>query len=267
MTFKCLLPIICLSHLVTGHLVLLRMDGETNGQVGVGMGVVPTTPRSGSQPIPFQLDSAVFTQAELTSGRGPPCGRTVAGGALDLPSELKKAENRGLPDVGRSGLIRIVGHQVNADGGGGYSCAVDPTASGTSFTRSEMIVNVPGRNGQSNAQATNFPIVTQIPPGMQCSGGNDGKTCVVRCLNTARNGPFGGCMAFTQNTNSSDPNTNRSASTPNQRTPDKVKLTSTIPRERSKRSLEYSLTKKSDTFSPTELMEEISSSTVGARRL
>ncbi|EGG08588.1 uncharacterized protein MELLADRAFT_123372 [Melampsora larici-populina 98AG31] len=265
MALKCLLPLICISHLVTGHLVLIRMDGETNGNVGVGMGVVPTTPRTGSQPVPFQLDSAVFSQAELSAGTGPPCGRTVAGGTLDLPSELQKAERKGLPDVGRSGLIRMVGHQVNADGGGGYLCAVDPTASGTSFTRAEMIVNVPGRNGQSNAQATNFPIVTQIPPGMQCTGGTDGKTCVVRCLNTARNGPFGGCMAFTQNSNSGQTQ-NRSASTPNQRTPDKVQLTSTIPRHKSKRIPHFRLIKRSDTFGPTELMEEISSSTVGARR-
>lgn len=108
------------------HLVLLRMDGETNGKTGVGMGVEPTASRVGSQyvpalilrheflhqglskkplaeidnylyfksrPVPFQLDSAVFSQAELNAGTGPACGRTVAGGALDLKSQIVSGQH------------------------------------------------------------------------------------------------------------------------------------------------------------------------------
>lgn len=109
---------------------------------------------------------------------------------------------------------------ISFTGGGPYSCAVDYSANGQNFEPVEMLVNLPGQNGRSDARAVDLPIEVKMPAGAKCKGGADGQTCIVRCLNVsplllssifktqltifvrrhqgAKAGPFGGCMAFTQ---------------------------------------------------------------------
>lgn len=180
------------------HLALVAMMGETNGLTGKGYGILDGTPRDGTARDPFQLDTAVIREGDIMNGIASPCGRTLIGGPIDMDKALEKAEDGGLPDVGKEGMIRLVAHQVNADGGGPYSCAVDYTASGNNFEPVDMEVNLPGQNGRSDARSIDLPIVAKMPPGATCTGGADGQTCLVRCLNGAKAGPFGGCMAFTQ---------------------------------------------------------------------
>lgn len=115
------------------------------------------------------------------------------------------AEDGGLPDVGRGGEIRLIAHQVNADGktcsspvliiclsdrpsplgGGPYSCAVDFSATGNNFEQVDMQINLPGQNGRSDARSIDLPIVARMPAGSTCKGGADGQTCLVRCLNVS----------------------------------------------------------------------------------
>jgi hypothetical protein len=57
-----------------------------------------------------------------------------------------------------------------------------------------VTANVPGKNGNSNAKATDFPLVAQLPANLACTGTVAGQqnVCIVRCENPV--GPFGGCV-------------------------------------------------------------------------
>lgn len=96
-------------------------------------------------------------------------------------------------------------HQVNQDGAGPLTAAIDPTSGGTdasAFQSAAVTTNVPGIGigGLSAAQTMDFPVVMQMPAGMTCSGTVSGvnNVCVGKLHNAALAGPFGGSVAFTQ---------------------------------------------------------------------
>lgn len=96
-------------------------------------------------------------------------------------------------------------HQVNQDGAGPLTAAIDPTSGGTdasAFQKATVTQNVPGIGigGLSGATTMDFPVTVQMPAGMTCSGSVGGATnvCIVRLQNSALAGPFGGSAAFTQ---------------------------------------------------------------------
>ncbi|CAH7673001.1 hypothetical protein BY996DRAFT_2385034 [Phakopsora pachyrhizi] len=190
-------------HSTLGHLALVKLDSYSNGFTGQGFGIDNQTRRDGTARSPFQLDTAVIREEDISNGIASVCGRTLQGGVIPMPESFIKAENLGLPDVGPDGKLYITGHQINSDGGGPYSCAVDYTATGLNFDPVQMEVNIPGRNGRSDAKAADLPILATLPSGAKCTGGSDGQSCIVRCLNGAKAGPFGGCLAFTQKTSAS----------------------------------------------------------------
>ncbi|KAH9814092.1 hypothetical protein DFH28DRAFT_1059121 [Melampsora americana] len=185
-----------LIHTTYGHMALLAMYGETNGLTGKGFGIKDGAPRDSSARDPAQLDSPFVRDFEIQDGTASACGRTLIQGKLDVPAAMEKAEDGGLPDVGSGGVIRIVAHQVNGDGAGPYNCGLDTEAKGQNFQNIPVSVNVP--NGGKFTKPTDFTLEAKIPQGTKCTGGADGQTCIVRCLNTADAGPYGGCMAFTQ---------------------------------------------------------------------
>jgi len=179
------------------HGVITAVSGA-NGMEGAGFGMVSSTPRDGTGRNPFQTDSSIIRDREVASGKASACGRTLAGGTNDIADDLRQSEMAGLASIGPDGKVRMTLHQVNADGGGPYACDVDASATGTMFMAMTVETNVPGKNSRSRAKASEFPIVANMPPGMNCSGGADGQTCIVRCRNAANAGPFGGCVAVTQ---------------------------------------------------------------------
>jgi len=96
-------------------------------------------------------------------------------------------------------------HQVNQDGAGPLTAAIDPTSGGsdaTAFQDAQVTQNVPGIGigGLSAVTTTDFPVKVQMPAGMTCSGsvGGASNVCIVRLQNSALAGPFGGSAAFTQ---------------------------------------------------------------------
>ena len=96
-------------------------------------------------------------------------------------------------------------HQVNQDGAGPLTAAVDPTSGGTdasAFKTAAVTQNVPGIGigGLSGATTTDFPVKIQMPAGMTCSGtvGGASNVCIAKLQNSAAAGPFGGSVAFTQ---------------------------------------------------------------------
>lgn len=76
----------------------------------------------------------------------------------------------------------------------------------------QVTTNVPGKNSNSNAKATDFvsirqsfcwsslinikPLVAKVAADQTCTGEAAGMAgvCMVRCNNAARAGPFGGCV-------------------------------------------------------------------------
>lgn len=74
-------------HLVVGHGVVTSVTGS-NGIVGAGFGVDPSTPRDGSRPNPFEQDTSIIRNNEIQSGKTDVCGRTKIGGNNDVSTQL-----------------------------------------------------------------------------------------------------------------------------------------------------------------------------------
>ncbi|KAF8751606.1 hypothetical protein RHS01_08533 [Rhizoctonia solani] len=181
---------------VNAHGAMVAVTGS-NGVTGQGFGIVETTPRDGTRRQPFQTDTSIIRDREIASGDAGPCGRTLAGGVNDMAAQMEAASSAGLPAASEDGTVTMTIHQINGDGAGPYTCGVSADASGKSFADMKILTNVPGENSRSNAKATDFPLVAQMPAGTTCTGGPNGDACVVRCRNAARAGPFGGCTAVT----------------------------------------------------------------------
>ncbi|KAH8785054.1 hypothetical protein F5883DRAFT_401447 [Diaporthe sp. PMI_573] len=115
------------------------------------------------------------------------------------------AAAQGLPTTQDDGTLQMTFHQVNQDGAGPLTAAIDATSGGTdpaAFKDAQMTQDVPGIGigGLSGAATMDFPIAVQMPAGMTCSGSVGGaqNVCIARMQNSALAGPFGGSVAFTQ---------------------------------------------------------------------
>jgi len=115
------------------------------------------------------------------------------------------AASDGLPTTSDDGTLKMTFHQVNQDGAGPLTAAVDATSGGTdpaAFKTAQVTTNVPGIGigGLSGATTMDFPVEIQMPAGMTCSGSVGGAegVCVARLQNSALAGPFGGSVAFMQ---------------------------------------------------------------------
>ena len=111
----------------------------------------------------------------------------------------------GLPTCSDTGVVSMTFHQVNQDGAGPLTAAIDPTSGGTdpaAFKSAQVVQNVPGSGvgGLSLVTTTDFPVTIQMPAGMTCNGqvGGVSNVCIARLQNSALAGPFGGSVAFTQ---------------------------------------------------------------------
>jgi len=191
------LGLLAITQLVAGHGAIIKAVGDAGGQ-GSAIGIDPNTPRDGSRRNPFQQDSTRFKGDNKAA-----CGETLGGGDNDLETGVKAvmAMSGGqLPQVSSGGQVMMTLHQVNGDGAGPYACQLNTDGTASTWTNVQVAENVPGRRGNSRAKATDFPLTVSMPAGMACTGNVAGQanTCVVRCMNQARAGPFGGCVAVQQ---------------------------------------------------------------------
>lgn len=113
----------------------------------------------------------------------------------------------GMPTTSDDGTVTMTFHQVNQDGAGPLTAAIDATSGGqdaSAFKTATVTQNVPGIGigGLSAATTMDFPVAVQMPAGMTCQGSVGGaeNVCVARMQNSALAGPFGGSVAFTQST-------------------------------------------------------------------
>jgi len=220
------LGLLAITQLVAGHGAIIKAVGDAGG-TGSAVGVDPATPRDGSRRNPFQQDSTRFRGDNKAT-----CGQTLGGGEnSDIDTGVKAVmANMGnqLPQVSAGGSLMMTVHQVNGDGAGPYTCAMNTDGKLETWSDVQVMTNVPGRNSRSQAKATDFPLKVAMPAGMSCTGNVAGQanTCVVRCMNAARAGPFGGCVAVQQagaagnnaNSNSNNNNSNNNSNNSNNNT-------------------------------------------------
>lgn len=92
----------------------------------MALGIDTATPRDGTRRNPFQQDSTRFKgQAADT------VGETLAGGDNDVEAgttAIMGETGEALPQVTQGGEVQMTLHQVNGDGGGPYSCAINDDA-------------------------------------------------------------------------------------------------------------------------------------------
>jgi hypothetical protein len=144
---------------------------------------------------------SLAVRAGTSGGTKTPAGTTeTAVGASTGQGAVK-----GMPTCADDGTVTMTFHQVNQDGAGPLTAAVDGTSGGTdetAFKTATVTQNVPGIGigGLSAATTMDFPVAIQMPAGMTCQGsvGGASNVCVAKLQNSALAGPFGGSVAFTQ---------------------------------------------------------------------
>jgi hypothetical protein len=192
-----------------GHSVILSAQGlkagNPAGPVGQALAVDPSTPRTYAAVEPNQRDTTIFNQRAMSLWSG--CGQTIEFG-VHKPEELipKLASKGQIAQALAGGQLSMVLHQINGDGNGPYTCAVDSTATARkgSWKKIEVAKQVPGQSPELNAVVTTqFPFIVNLPSDLQCTGsfalanGTVKKNiCLLRCQNFAENGPYGACVPF-----------------------------------------------------------------------
>jgi hypothetical protein len=139
--------------LVTSHGAIIKAVGDAGGE-GMALGVDTTTPRDGTKRNPFQQDSTRFKGDQADT-----FGETVGGGNNDLEAGTKAimAETgQQLPQVSQGGEIQMTLHQVNADGGGPYSCMINADGTGTQWTDIQVTTQAPGENSRNRVGCLSF---------------------------------------------------------------------------------------------------------------
>ncbi|KAH9866121.1 hypothetical protein J1614_008685 [Plenodomus biglobosus] len=189
------LGLLASSTLVAGHCAITAATGDAGGQ-GSAIGVNPATPRDGTGRNPFQQDSTRFRGDAAAT-----CGETLGGGNNDVEAgtaQVMAQNGATLPQITPGGQIMMTVHQVNADGAGQFQCMIDSTGTGTNWQPVTVTQNLPGneRSRNRDTQMMDLPLTASIPAGQTCSGTVAGQSniCMVRCENSARAGPFGGCV-------------------------------------------------------------------------
>jgi len=111
---------------------------------------------------------------QLFGGRGgaakgskTPKGTTETG----VAAAAGVAASDGLPTTDDDGVIRMTFHQVNQDGAGPLTAAVDATSGGqdpSAFKSAQVTQDVPGIGfgGLSGASTVDFPVAVKMPAGM-----------------------------------------------------------------------------------------------------
>jgi hypothetical protein len=200
--------------LVASHGAIIKAVGDAGGS-GMAIGVDTSTPRDGTRRNPFQQDSTRFKGDAADT-----VGETLAGGTNNVEAGTKAimAETGAeLPQVSQGGEVQMTLHQVNADGGGPYTCMINADGTATQWQDITVTQQVPGRNsnnrvclllcpfshcrrntdnGLQQGAETDFPLTAAIPADQTCTGTVAGQenVCLVRCQNAARAGPFGGVV-------------------------------------------------------------------------
>ncbi|KAK6497037.1 hypothetical protein TWF481_002015 [Arthrobotrys musiformis] len=213
-----------LADLASAHCVFADAYGNAAPAVrGYGLGFSPNVKREGTYLFPQQSDVAVFSNKVVHDAwwKGqvtPATGYIGIKAQMEYLGWLEWSKSRrkcsvtgrtglrtGIPKITPGGTLNVMSYQINLDGGGPFTCRLDPTATGQNWRPVQVITNCPG-----DAHSLNWPGIQKhcwfkiaIPKDVNCRGVFGEKKgitdiCLVRCQNQAANGPFGGCIPVQQ---------------------------------------------------------------------
>ncbi|KAJ6440466.1 cell surface protein (Mas1) [Purpureocillium lavendulum] len=122
-----------------------------------------------------------------------------------VKSTAGNGKKDGLPTADKNGVVTMGWFQVNQDGAGPLTAAIDCTSGGkdpNAFKTAQVVQNAPGSgvSGLSIATLVEYKVQIKMPKECQgCSGKLAGvdNVCVARVRNQALAGPFGGSGIFT----------------------------------------------------------------------
>ncbi|KAK6344951.1 hypothetical protein TWF718_006900 [Orbilia javanica] len=124
---------------------------------------------------------------------------------IPIASEVQKLVDRNaLPQVTKGGHLVMKIHQINADGAGPYKCFIDYGGTAGAWNATLAVkwqVKFTGKKSTNNhGSLKNQQLKVKLPDNMECRGsyGGQNNICMVRCQNSAPNGPFGGCVPIQQ---------------------------------------------------------------------
>ncbi|KAK6544457.1 hypothetical protein TWF694_001152 [Orbilia ellipsospora] len=116
------------------------------------------------------------------------------------------ADHGRIAKVSVGGWIQMGVYQVNDDGAGPFRCRIDATGTGNSFgawlPEANYLIQPPGAAAYKGVNSpTNYQkhiLKVRVPANVQCKAqyGKVSNVCILRCENSAPNGPFGGCIPF-----------------------------------------------------------------------
>jgi len=153
MSLKSFIITSLLSSLVAGHGAIISATGDAGGS-GMALGIDTSTPRDGTRRNPFQQDSTRFRGDQADT-----FGETLGGGnnQLEAGTQAIMAETGDqLPQVSQGGEVQMTLHQVNADGGGPYTCEINADGTGANWQSITVTTTPPGRNSR-NRVSTSLP--------------------------------------------------------------------------------------------------------------
>lgn len=131
---------------VSAHGAIISATGDAGGN-GMALGIDSSTPRDGTRRNPFQQDSTRFRGASADT-----FGETLGGGSNQVEAGTRAimAETGDqLPQVSAGGQVKMTLHQVNADGGGPYTCMINADATGADWQDISVTTTPPGRNSRN----------------------------------------------------------------------------------------------------------------------
>ena len=149
------LTLLATAQLAAGHGAIVSATGDAGG-TGMALGIDTSTPRDGTRRRPFQQDSTRFRGESADT-----FGETLAGGDNQLESgtaAIMAETGDQLPQVTAGGEVRMTLHQVNADGGGPYTCMINADGSGTQWTDIQVTTTPPGRNSRNRVRYALLPL-------------------------------------------------------------------------------------------------------------
>lgn len=158
----------------SAHCLISTATGDLGGNA-TGLGVVDITKQSSVTQFSRNKQETGFGRTD----KGPLQPNT-------LIAAMQQKSGSTLPQVAASGgVVTMTIRQLNGDGAGPMNCSVSADASGKTFTTMTITKQVPGKQGQSQANNKDFPLVAEMPDGVACTGtvGGQENVCMVKCQN------------------------------------------------------------------------------------
>ncbi|KAF7525226.1 hypothetical protein G7054_g11140 [Neopestalotiopsis clavispora] len=178
---------------------IISAVGSKSSNTSVGLQVDLTDPN----------DFNIIRTAEISSNVVNQCGRTVAGGNIDVGAKTEDALANGAVTSVTAGSSVKVTMSVNSTTDTNFTCDLDPQgnvagATGqTALTQKTANTNTSKNSGKNNkgsnrklvvrhplfvraknsASANTMTLTVDMPTDLSCIGASAGNVCTVRCIN------------------------------------------------------------------------------------